>query len=162
MDLICVASERAGHARTELEKRFHEMKDAQQKALLEFQTDLRSRERFDNRKHDKRNHTQKKVIHIQVHIPRTNAETPKREEEVLIKEIQSMTKDFTKHDAFQFLKLTMAKRKADQEEMSVRLRFENLRENKIFLNSNKSSKESTQDLIEKINNCLQIRNVHMD
>ncbi|VDI11166.1 Hypothetical predicted protein [Mytilus galloprovincialis] len=58
-DIIGVASESAGHARTELNKRFLEMKDAQQKALLEFQTDIRSRKRFDNRKHDKRNHTRK-------------------------------------------------------------------------------------------------------
>ncbi|VDI00935.1 Hypothetical predicted protein [Mytilus galloprovincialis] len=88
---------------------------------------------------------QVKVIHIHVHIiitetqetvAETPAETPKRAEEVLMKEIKSMTKDSNKNDVFQLLNLTMAKRNADQEGMSVRLRFENLRENyKLFLNS---------------------------
>ncbi|CAC5407966.1 unnamed protein product [Mytilus coruscus] len=63
--------------------------------------------------------------------PKTVAETPKRSraEEVLMKKITSKTKDSNTNDVFQLLKLTMARRNADQEGLSVRLRFENQREN---------------------------------
>lgn len=47
-EVIGVASKGAGDARKELVKRFNEMKDNQQKHLLEFKTDIRSRKTSNN------------------------------------------------------------------------------------------------------------------
>ncbi|VDH91444.1 Hypothetical predicted protein [Mytilus galloprovincialis] len=42
-EIIGIASQSAGEARKELHKRFIEMKDNQEKTLLEFKTNIRSR-----------------------------------------------------------------------------------------------------------------------